>query len=337
MSRSDVMPKLKPDPRRLLGKSVTIASMLAQRTLKTITRAVGLGVHGGQKVELTFRPAPPDAGITFRRTDLATPVVIRVAPEAVCDTRMATTISPGGDPGAPKVQTIEHLLSACAGLGLDNLVIDISGEEVPVLDGSAASFVFLLQSAGIELQQAPKRFLRVRKTVEVREGAGASLKWARLDPHHGYVLTFEIEFDHPVVNATGQRVSFDMGSGRYKRDIARARTFGFTKDVEAMRARGLGLGGSMDNVIVIDDTKVLNAEGLRYGDEFVKHKILDAIGDLHVAGRPMLAHYTAFKSGHALNNKLLRALLANPEAFEVVSFDAATDAPAGFAELAPAW
>jgi UDP-3-O-[3-hydroxymyristoyl] N-acetylglucosamine deacetylase len=291
--------------------------MLAQRTLKTITRAVGLGVHGGQKVELTFRPAPTDAGITFRRTDLATPVVIRVAPDSVCDTRMATTISPGGDPGAPKVQTIEHLLSACAGLGLDNLAIDISGEEVPVLDGSAASFVFLLQSAGIELQQ--------------------SLKWARLEPYHGYVLTFEIEFDHPVVNATGQRVSFDMGSGRYKRDIARARTFGFTKDVEAMRARGLGLGGSMDNVIVIDDTKVLNAEGLRYGDEFVKHKILDAIGDLHVAGRPMLAHYTAFKSGHALNNRLLRALLADPEAFEIVSFDAAADAPAGFAELAPAW
>jgi UDP-3-O-[3-hydroxymyristoyl] N-acetylglucosamine deacetylase len=331
------MPKLKPDPRRLLGKSVTIAQMLAQRTLKTITRAVGLGVHGGQKVELTFRPAPTDAGITFRRTDLATPVVIRVAPDSVCDTRMATTISPGGDPGAPKVQTIEHLLSACAGLGLDNLAIDISGEEVPVLDGSAASFVFLLQSAGIELQQAPKRFIRVGKTVEVREGEGASLKWARLEPHHGYVLTFEIEFDHPVVNATGQRVSFDMGSGRYKRDIARARTFGFTKDVEAMRARGLGLGGSMDNVIVIDDTKVLNAEGLRYGDEFVKHKILDAIGDLHVAGRPMLAHYTAFKSGHALNNRLLRALLADPEAFEIVSFDAAADAPAGFAELAPAW
>jgi UDP-3-O-[3-hydroxymyristoyl] N-acetylglucosamine deacetylase len=314
-----------------------IPAVLQQRTLKTITRAVGLGVHGGQKVELTFKPAPPDAGISFRRVDLPTPVTIPVTAQTVCDTRMATTISPGGDPGAPKVQTIEHLLSACAGLGLDNLVIDISGEEVPVLDGSAASFVYLLQSAGIELQDAPKRFIRVKKPVEIREGEGASLKWARLAPHHGYVLTFEIEFDHPAVDATGQRVSFDMGSGRYKRDIARARTFGFSKDVDAMRARGLGLGGSMDNVIVLGDTRVLNEGGLRYDDEFVKHKILDAIGDLHVAGRPMLAHYTAYKSGHALNNKLLRQLLADKDAWESVTFDDAKDAPAGFAELAPAW
>jgi UDP-3-O-[3-hydroxymyristoyl] N-acetylglucosamine deacetylase len=235
------------------------------------------------------------------------------------------------------VQTIEHLLSACAGLGLDNLAIDINGEEVPVLDGSAASFVYLLQSAGIALQDAPKRFIRVKKTVEMREGEGASLKWARLEPHHGYVLTFEIEFDHPAVNATGQRVSFDMGSGRYKRDIARARTFGFSRDVETMRAHGLGKGGSMDNVIVLGDTRVLNEGGLRYDDEFAKHKILDAIGDLHVAGRPMLAHYTAYKSGHALNNKLLRLLLADKDAYEIVSFDDARQAPAGFADLAPAW
>jgi UDP-3-O-[3-hydroxymyristoyl] N-acetylglucosamine deacetylase len=311
--------------------------MLQQRTLKTITRAVGLGVHGGQKVELTFKPAPADAGISFRRVDLPQPVSIPVNADTVCDTRMATTISPGGDPGAPKVQTIEHLLSACAGLGLDNLAIDISGEEVPVLDGSAASFVYLLQSAGIELQDAPKRFIRVKKTIEIREGEGAALKWARLEPHHGYVLTFEIEFDHPAVTASGQRVSFDMGSGRYKRDIARARTFGFSRDVEAMRAHGLGKGGSMDNVIVLGDTQVLNADGLRYDDEFVKHKILDAIGDLHVAGHPMLAHYTAFKSGHALNNRLLRQLLADREAYDIVSFDDARDAPAGFADLAPAW
>lgn len=311
--------------------------MLQQRTLKSITRAVGVGVHSGQKVELTLRPAPPDSGIVFRRTDLPLPVEIAVNAQAVCDTRMASTISPGGDPGAPKVQTVEHLLSACAGLGLDNLIVDITADEVPVLDGSAASFVFLLQSAGIELQEAAKRFIRVLKPVEVREGEGAQLKWARLAPHHGFTLTFEIEFNHPAVNATGQRVSFDMGSGRYKRDIARARTFGFTKDVEAMRARGLGLGGSMDNVIVIDDTRVLNAGGLRYVDEFVKHKILDAIGDLYVAGHPMLAQYTAFKSGHALNNQLLRALLADPSAYEIVSFDDAAQAPAGFAELAPAW
>jgi UDP-3-O-[3-hydroxymyristoyl] N-acetylglucosamine deacetylase len=298
---------------------------------------MGVGVHSGQKVEVTIKPAPVDQGIVFRRTDLAQPVAIPVNTQAVSDTRMATTITPGGAADGPRVQTIEHLLSACAGLGLDNLTIDITGEEVPVLDGSSAGWVFLLQSAGIVLQDAPKRFIRVIKPVEVREGEGTTLKWARLEPHHGYVLTFEIEFDHPAVSATGQRVSFDMGSGRYKKDIARARTFGFSKDVEAMRARGLGRGGSMDNVIVVDDSKVLNAEGLRYGDEFVKHKILDAIGDLHVAGRPMLAHYTAFKSGHALNNKLLRALLADASAYEVVTFASAADAPAGFAELAPAW
>jgi UDP-3-O-[3-hydroxymyristoyl] N-acetylglucosamine deacetylase len=311
--------------------------MLRQRTLKSITRAVGVGVHGGQKVELTLRPAPPDTGVVFRRTDLPTPVDIPVDAHAVCDTRMASTISPGGDPGAPKVQTIEHLMSACAGLGIDNLYVDITGEEVPILDGSAASFVFLLQSAGIALQDAPKRFLRVTKPVEVREGEGASLKWARLEPHHGYVLNFEIEFDHPAVNATGQRVEFDMGSGRYKQEIARARTFGFTKDVEMMRARGLGRGGSLDNVIVVDDYRVLNADGLRYGDEFVKHKILDAIGDLHIAGKPLLARYVAFKSGHALNNRLLRALLADAGAYEVVTFEDESRAPRGLAELAPAW
>jgi UDP-3-O-[3-hydroxymyristoyl] N-acetylglucosamine deacetylase len=311
--------------------------MLRQRTIKSHTRAVGLGVHGGQKVELLLKPAPADAGISFRRTDLPVPVTIPVSVHTVCDTRMATTISPGGDPGAPKVQTIEHLLSACAGLGIDNLAIDITGEEVPILDGSAASFVFLLQSAGVVVQAAPKRFLRVLEPVEVREGEGAALKWARLEPFHGYRLTFEIEFHHPALDATGQRVSFDFGSGRYKRDIARARTFGFTKDVELMRARGLALGGSMDNAIVVDDYRVLNAGGLRYDDEFVKHKILDAIGDMQVAGKPLLASYTAFRGGHALNNKLLRKLLADARAYEVTSFERETEAPSGFADLAPAW
>ncbi len=311
--------------------------MVRQRTLKSITRAVGVGVHSGHKVELTLHPAPPDSGIVFRRTDLPVPVDIPVNAYAVCDTRMASTISPGGDPGAPRVQTIEHLMSACAGLGIDNLRIDISGEEVPILDGSAASFVFLLQSAGIVLQDAPKRFLRVTKTVEVREGAGAALKWARLEPFDGYALSFEIGFDHPAVDATGQRVEFDMGSGRYKQEIARARTFGFAKDVETMRSRGLGRGGSLDNVIVIDDVRVLNADGLRYGDEFVKHKILDAIGDLHIAGKPLLARYVAYKSGHALNNRLLRTLLADAGAYELVSFDDERRAPRGLAELAPAW
>jgi UDP-3-O-[3-hydroxymyristoyl] N-acetylglucosamine deacetylase len=311
--------------------------MLQQRTLKSLTRAVGVGVHSGQKVELTLRPAPAESGIVFRRVDLPSPVDIPVSVATVCDTRMATTVSPGGDPGAPKVQTIEHLLSACAGLGLDNLYIDITADEVPVLDGSAAAFVFLLQTAGIELQNAPKRFLRVKKPVEVRQGEGPTLMWARLEPHHGYKLTFEIDFNHPAVDSTGQRVSFDMGSGRYKRDIARARTFGFTKDVDLMRSRGLGLGGSMDNVIVVDDRRVLNAEGLRYDDEFVKHKLLDAIGDMQVLGKPLLASYTAFKGGHALNNKLLRTLLADPSAYEVVTFEDASEAPEGFAELAPAW
>jgi len=311
--------------------------MLAQRTLKSITRAVGVGVHGGQRVELTLRPAAPDSGIMFRRVDLPAPVDIPVNVKAVCDTRMATTISPGGDPGAPKVNTIEHLLSACAGLGIDNLTVDITNEEVPILDGSAASFVFLLQSAGIEVQKAPKRFLRIKKPVEVREGEGPALKWARLEPFDGYKLTFEIDFNHPAVNQTGQHVTFDMGSGQYKRDIARARTFGFTKDVEMMRSRGLGLGGSMDNVIVVDDYRVLNSDGLRYDDEFVKHKILDAIGDMHVLGHPLIAAYVGFKSGHALNNKLLRAVLADASAYEIVSFEDERLAPAGLAELAPAW
>ena len=311
--------------------------MLRQRTLKTLTRAVGVGVHSGERVELTLRPAPPDTGVVFRRTDLTPAVDIPVNAQAVSDTRMASTISLGGDPQGPKVQTIEHLMSACAGLGLDNLCVDITAEEVPILDGSAASFVFLLQGAGIALQDAPKRFLRVKKTVEVREGEGATLKWARLEPFHGYKLSFEIDFNHPAVDATGRRVEFDFSTGQYRRDIARARTFGFSKDVELMRARGLGLGGNLDNVIVIDDYRVLNSDGLRYDDEFVKHKILDAIGDLHIAGKPLLASYVAYKSGHALNNKLLRELLADASAYEIVSFESEADAPVGFAELAPAW
>lgn len=311
--------------------------MLQQRTLKSLTRAVGVGLHSGQKVELTLRPAAPDTGIVFRRIDLPQPVDIPVRFDAVCDTRMASTISPDGDPGAPKVQTIEHLMSACAGLGIDNLYVDITADEVPILDGSSASFVFLLQSAGIALQNAPKRFLRVKKPVEIREGEGRRLIWARLEPFHGYKLTFQIDFNHPAVDATPQEVSFDMGSGQYKQEIARARTFGFTKDVEAMRSRGLTLGGSMDNAIVIDDYRVLNSDGLRYDDEIVKHKILDAIGDLYISGHPLLAAYTSYKGGHALNNKLLRKLLADETAYEIVTFEDEKKAPTGFAELAPAW
>ena len=307
--------------------------MLKQRTLKTLTRAVGVGLHSGQRVELTLRPAPPDSGIVFRRVDLPHPVDIVVGATAVSDTRMASTLSNGD----ARVLTVEHLMSACAGLGLDNLLIDITAEEVPILDGSAASFVYLLQSAGVVDQDAPRRFIRIVKPVEVREGEGANLKWARLDPYHGYKLTFEIEFDHPAVDSTGQRVEFDLGSGQYAREIARARTFGFTRDVEMLRANGLARGGGLDNAIVMDDDKVLNADGLRYGDEFAKHKILDAMGDLYIIGRPLLAAYGAFRSGHGLNNKLLRELLSQPQAYELVTFDDVRQAPAGFADLMPAW
>ncbi|MES2512412.1 MAG: UDP-3-O-acyl-N-acetylglucosamine deacetylase [Pseudomonadota bacterium] len=307
--------------------------MLAQRTLKSLTKAVGVGLHSGQRVELTLRPAAPDTGIVFRRVDLPQPVDIPISALAVTDTRLASTISVGN----AKVHTVEHLMSACAGLGIDNLYVDITAEEVPILDGSASSFVFLLQSAGIALQDAPKRFVRLIKPVEVREGEGAATKWARLSPYDGYKLSFEIDFDHPAVDSTGQRVEFDMGSGSYTRDIARARTFGFTKDVEMMRANGLALGGGLDNAIVMDDYKVLNSDGLRYNDEFVKHKILDAMGDLHLLGKPLLAAYSAFRSGHAMNNKLLRELLSRSDAYEIVTFQDEKRAPKGFATLARAW
>ena len=314
-------------------RALKITSVLQQRTLKSITRAVGVGLHSGQRVELTLRPSAPDTGIVFRRVDLPEPVSIPMTAEAVTDTRLASTVSNGG----AKVQTIEHLMSACAGLGIDNLLIDITADEVPILDGSASSFVFLLQSAGIALQNAPRRFIKLLKPVEVREGEGANAKWARLEPYHGFKLSFEIDCDHRVVDSTGQRVEFDLGLGSYSRDIARARTFGFTKEVEYMRSKGLALGGGLDNAIVMDDTKVLNVGGLRYDDEFVKHKILDAMGDLYVVGRPLLAAYSAFRSGHAMNNLLLRELLAHPDAFEIVTFDDEKRAPAGFAEVARAW
>jgi len=307
--------------------------MLAQRTLKTLTKAVGVGLHSGQRVELTLRPARPNTGIVFRRVDLPEPVDIQVCAEAVTDTRLASTISNG----QAKVHTVEHLMSACAGLGIDNLYVDITAEEVPILDGSASSFVYLLQSAGIELQNEPKQFIRILESVEVAEGAGENIKWARLTPYNGYSLSFEIDFKHPAVDLTGQQVVFDVGQGNYARDIARARTFGFTKDVEMMRSNGLALGGGLDNAIVMDDYKVLNSDGLRYDDEFVKHKILDAMGDLFIVGKPLLAAYSAFRSGHALNNKLLRALLAKPQAYEIVSFAEESKAPAGLAWAQPAW
>jgi UDP-3-O-[3-hydroxymyristoyl] N-acetylglucosamine deacetylase len=310
--------------------------VLLQRTIKSLVKAVGVGVHGGQRVELNLRPAAADTGIVFRRVDLDEPVDIPVSSVSVTDTRMATSISTLGHSGA-RVQTIEHLLSACSGLGIDNLYIDITAEEVPILDGSSASFVFLLQSAGITTQNAPKRFVRILEPVEVRQGEGEQLKWARLEPYEGFKLKFEIEFGHPAVDATGQAYEFDLSQGNYARDIARARTFGFTKDVEMLRTKGLGLGGGLDNAIVMDDYRVLNAGGLRYDDEFVKHKILDAMGDLYCLGKPLLAAYSAFRSGHAMNNLLLRELLSRPQAYEVVSFEDERKAPSGFARLLPAW
>jgi UDP-3-O-[3-hydroxymyristoyl] N-acetylglucosamine deacetylase len=307
--------------------------VLKQRTIQSLTKAVGVGLHSGQRVELTLRPAQPETGIVFRRVDLPVPVDIPVTATAVTDTRLASTISNGG----AKVYTVEHLMSACAGLGIDNMYVDITAQEVPILDGSASSFVFLLQSAGIVEQNAPKRFIRILKSVQVQEGEGETTKWARLDPHHGYKLTFEIDFHHPAVDQTGQRVVFDMDKDVYTRDIARARTFGFTKDVETMRANGLGMGGGLDNAIVMDDYKVLNSDGLRYDDEFVKHKILDAMGDLFLLGKPLLASYCAFRSGHAMNNKLLRELLSQPDSYETVTFQDVQQAPPGLAHLAPAW
>ena len=307
--------------------------MLQQRTLKTLTRAVGVGLHSGQRVELTLRPAQPDTGIVFRRVDLPQPVDIPIRAEAVTDTRLASTIAVGN----AKVHTVEHLMSACAGLGLDNLYVDITAEEVPILDGSSASFVFLLQSAGVELQTRPSassascgRWRSARARAPMPNGH----VWT---PYHGYKLSFEIDFDHPAVDSTGQRVEFDLGQGNYSRDIARARTFGFTRDVEMMRSNGLALGGGLDNAIVMDDYKVLNSDGLRYDDEFVKHKILDAMGDLYLIGKPLLAAYSAFRSGHAMNNLLLRELLAQRDAWEVVTFEDERKAPTGFAQPARAW
>src|SRR5574344_588368 len=302
--------------------------MLEQRTIKTLTRAVGMGLHSGQRVEMTLRPAPPDTGIVFRRVDLPEPVDIPISAQAVVDTRMASTIGVG----SAKVHTVEHLMSACAGLGLDNLYIDITAEEVPILDGSSASFVFLLQSAGVALQNAPKRFVRVKRPIEVRQGEGAQLKWARLEPYHGFKLRFDIDFAHPAVDSTGQSVEFDMGRDNYSRDIARARTFGFTRDWEMLRANGLALGGGLDNAIVMDDYKVLNSDGLRYDAEFARHKILEAMGDLYIIGKPLLAASSAFRSGHAMNNRLLRELLAQRDAWEIVTFEDERQAPSGFAQ-----
>jgi UDP-3-O-[3-hydroxymyristoyl] N-acetylglucosamine deacetylase len=301
--------------------------MLKQRTIKQIVRATGVGVHSGTKVVLTLRPAAPDTGIVFHRVDLDPPVDFPAYATMVGDTRMASTLAKDG----AKVSTVEHLMSACAGLGIDNLHVDVTAEEIPIMDGSAASFVFLLQQAGLEEQNAAKKFIRVKKPVEVREGKGAQEKWARLDPYDGYKLKFFIEFNHPAVDGTGQVAEVDFEVDSYVREIARARTFGFMHEVETLRGIGLARGGSLENAIVMDEYRILNPDGLRYENEFVRHKILDAIGDLYLIGHPLLAAYTAHKSGHGLNNQLMRALLAQPDAYDVVTFETVDAAPQGYA------
>ncbi|MBZ0088535.1 MAG: UDP-3-O-acyl-N-acetylglucosamine deacetylase [Thermomonas sp.] len=293
--------------------------MLRQRTLKNIVRATGVGLHGGEKVFLTLRPAPIDAGITFRRTDLDPVVELPASAVLVNETTLCTGLGRDG----VRVQTVEHLMSALAGLGIDNASIDLTAPEVPIMDGSAGPFVFLLQSAGIVEQNAPKRFIRIRKPVEVRQGD----KLARFEPYDGFRLGFTVKFDHPAIPDALSRVELEFSTENYIREISRARTFGFMRDLESMREHNLGLGGSMDNAIVLDEFRVLNEDGLRYADEFVRHKALDAIGDLYLAGHAILGAYEGYKSGHALNNALVRALQADAQAWEIVSAEAAETLP----------
>jgi UDP-3-O-[3-hydroxymyristoyl] N-acetylglucosamine deacetylase len=294
--------------------------MIRQRTLKNMVRATGVGVHTGKKVYMTLRPASPDTGIVFRRVDLPGAPELRADAMLVGDTRLCSCLERDG----VRVATVEHLMSAFAGLGVDNAYIDLTAMEVPIMDGSAGPFVFLIQSAGIEEQNAAKKFIRVRRPVEVREDD----KWARLEPYNGFRIEFGIDFSHPVFQAGPQRLSVDFATTSFNKEIARARTFGFMQEVESLRAAGLGLGGSLDNAIVVDEFRVLNADGLRYEDEFVKHKVLDAIGDLYLLGHPLLGSFSAYKSGHSLNNRVLRGLLGDQENWELVSFLRAEEAPA---------
>ena len=294
--------------------------MVKQRTLKNSVSVTGVGLHSGQKVTLGLRPAPVNTGIVFRRVDVKPVEEIRADARLVHDTRLSTCMEQNG----VRVATVEHLMSALSGLGVDNAYVDLDSAEVPIMDGSAGTFIFLLQSAGIVEQSAPKKFIRVKKAVEVHHGD----KWVRFDPHRGYKLTFTINFAHPVFDNTRQQVVVDLDEHSYVREISRARTFGFMHDVENMRAQGLALGGSLDNAIVMDEYRVLNPDGLRFEDEFVKHKVLDAIGDLYLLGHPLIGAFSGFKSGHALNNALLRALLADEQAWEFATFDNVDEAPA---------
>ncbi len=299
---------------------------MKQRTLKDSIRATGIGLHSGVKVYMTLRPAPPNSGIIFRRIDLNTPVDIPAKATRVTETTLGTTIQQN----QAKVATVEHLLSAMAGLGIDNAFVDVTAAEVPIMDGSAAPFVFLLQSAGIEEQRAPKKFIRIRKSVEVRDGD----KWARLKPYNGFRVNFEIDFDHPVLRRHRQSASLDFSTTSFLKEISRARTFGFLTDLETLRARDLTLGGSLENAVVMDEYRVLNEDGLRFRDEFVRHKILDAIGDLYLLGACLLGEFSGFKSGHNLNNALLRSLLDQPQCYEEVAFEEAHQVPISY-QLVP--
>ena len=308
--------------------------MLKQRTIKKSVKTVGVGLHSGTRVELTLQPAETDTGILFRRVDFDPPIEFPASALAVGDTRRASTLTHE----KAKISTVEHVMSACAGMGIDNLIIDVSAEEIPIMDGSATSFVYLLQQAGKVEQNAAKKFIRVLKPIEVREGTGKAEKWARLEPYHGFKLKFFIEFNHPAVDGTNQTAEVDFGQVSYTKEIARARTFGFMQDVESLRGIGLARGGSFENAIVLDEFRILNADGLRYEDEFVRHKILDAIGDLYLVGHPILGSYSAHKSGHGLNNQLLRAMLDAPDSYEIVSFNDIQLAPHSYLkQVAEQW
>jgi UDP-3-O-[3-hydroxymyristoyl] N-acetylglucosamine deacetylase len=302
--------------------------MIKQRTLKNIIRATGVGLHTGEKVYLTLRPAAVDTGIVFRRTDLPEPVEVRARPENVTDTRLSTTLEADGI----KISTVEHLMSAFAGLGIDNAYVDVTAPEVPIMDGSAGPFVFLIQSAGIEEQQAAKRFMRIKKDIRIEDGD----KWVRFEPWDGFKVSFSIDFDHPTFKNSTQVASVDFSTTSFVKEVSRARTFGFMRDLEALRQAGLARGGGMDNAIVMDSFRVLNDDGLRYEDEFVKHKVLDAIGDLYLLGHPLIGAFSAYKSGHALNNRLLRALLADADAWELVSYSETDKAAISFMRTVPA-
>ena len=294
--------------------------MIRQRTLKTVIGATGVGLHTGEKVLLTLRPAPVGTGIIFRRVDLDPVIDIPASLENVCDTRLSTTLEYQGT----RVSTVEHLMAAFAGLHIDNAIVELDSTEVPIMDGSAAVFVFLIQSAGIETQSEAKRFIRIKDRIEVREGD----KWARFEPYDGFRLSFSIDFDHPTMKSSAQHATVDLSKASFTKEVSRARTFGFLQDVEALREAGLARGGSLDNAIVLDDDRVINDDGLRYGDEFVKHKILDAIGDLYLLGHPLIGTFSAHKSGHGLNNGLLRELVDQTSCWETVTYDDSEPVPA---------